>query len=257
LNIKQEMELLALQTRNSLGIGLFEKVNIFELLTKVEGISLMIVEMSDKISGMYLSRKDESLIVINSKKTLGHQHFTAAHEYYHFKFDRNLSHRICPIKKFEDEYEEEYKANQFAVNFLLPKQAVEFILSRRVNNRKIELDDVIFLEQYFEVSHQLMLIRLKELGYINKNQYEEFKKNVVKRACELGYSAKLYKPTSDEGIKVYSKYLELATRLYESGRISRGKYEELLIEGGYADVVFNAPEEIEGVENEIEDADIF
>lgn len=257
MNLKKEMELLALQIRGSLGIGIFDKINIFDFLSNVEGISLMIVEMSDKISGMVLRRNDESLIVINSKKTLGHQHFTAAHEYYHLKFDRNISHRICPIKKFEDEYEEEYKANQFAVNFLLPKQAVEFILSRRVNNRKIELDDVIFLEQYFEVSHQLMLIRLKELGYINKNQYEEFKKNVVKRACELGYSAKLYKPTSDEGIKVYSKYLELATRLYESGRISRGKYEELLIEGGYADVVFNAPEEIEGVENEIEDADIF
>lgn len=62
------MELLALQTRNNLGIGLFEKVNVFDLLSKVEGISLMVVEMRDKISGMLLSRKDESLIVINSKK---------------------------------------------------------------------------------------------------------------------------------------------------------------------------------------------
>ncbi|WPX08867.1 hypothetical protein [Anaerocellum danielii] len=68
MNIKHEMELLALQTRNNLGIGLFEKVNVFDLLSKVEGISLMVVEMRDKISGMLLSRKDESLIVINSKK---------------------------------------------------------------------------------------------------------------------------------------------------------------------------------------------
>ena len=257
MNLKKEMELLALQTRGSLGIGMFDKINIFDFLSNVEGISLMIVEMSDKISGMVLRRNDESLIVINSKKTLGHQHFTAAHEYYHLKFDKNISHRICPIKKFEDEYEEEYKANQFAVNFLLPEQAVEFVLSRRVKDKKIELDDVIFLEQYFEVSHQLMLIRLKELGYINNVQYEEFKTNVIKRAYELGYFTEIYKPTNDKGIKVYSKYLELATRLYEQGRISTGKYEELLIEGGYADIVFNVPEEIEGVADELEDAGIF
>ena len=257
MNLNKEMELLALQTRNSLGIGMFDKIDIFDFLSNVEGISLMIVEMSDKISGILLRRNEESLIVINSKKTLGHQHFTAAHEYYHFKFDRNISHRICPIKKFEDEYEEEYKANQFAVNFLLPKEAVDFILSRRIENRKIELDDVIFLEQYFRVSHQLMLIRLKELGYINKGQYEEFKADVIRRAYELGYPTDIYKPTNDRGIKVYSKYLELATKLYEQGRISPGKYEELLIEGGYADIVFNVPEEIEGATNEFEDAGIF
>lgn len=45
--------------------------------------------------------------------------------------------------------------------------------------------------------------------------------------------------------------------MYEQGRISTGKYEELLIEGGYADIVFNVPEEIEGVADELEDAGIF
>jgi len=99
-----------------------------------------------------------------------------------------------------------------------------------------------------------MLIRLKELNLITEKQEKDFSKDVIKKAREYGYSTQLYKDTSDKDIQVYSPYAELAKKLLDAGRISYGKYEELLIEGGYAHLIFEPEEDTEGEINELEDA---
>ncbi|MEZ0535969.1 ImmA/IrrE family metallo-endopeptidase [Caldicellulosiruptoraceae bacterium PP1] len=246
----------AMETRKELGLAFYESADIFKILYEVEGISLVFKEMSDKMSGLFLRKDKANLIVINSRKTLGHQRFTATHEYYHYKYSNGALNRICSINKFVDDNPEEREANIFALNFLLPREAVEYVLYKKRKQRKgIDITDIIFLEQYFGVSHQCMLIRLEELKLINKQQKEEFKHNIITKAREYGYPIELYKSTADKNIQVYSEYAELAKKLLEAGKISYGKYEELLIEGGYAHMVFEPTQDTEGEINEFEDAD--
>ncbi|WP_271629039.1 ImmA/IrrE family metallo-endopeptidase [Caldicellulosiruptor sp. DIB 104C] len=247
-------EMRALETRKSLGLASHEAVDIFKVLHEIEGISLAFMEMSEKMSGLFVRKGRAALIVVNSKKTLGHQRFTAAHEYYHYKYSKGAVSRICPIKKFAEDNPEEREANIFAINFLLPEEGVKYMFYKRTEGKTPDISDIIFLEQYFGVSHQFMLIRLKELNLITEKQEKDFSKDVIKKAREYGYSTQLYKNTSGKEIQVYSPYAELAKKLLDAGRISYGKYEELLIEGGYAHLIFEPEEDTEGEINELEDA---
>ncbi|SDG72243.1 Zn-dependent peptidase ImmA, M78 family [Thermoanaerobacter thermohydrosulfuricus] len=250
-------ETRALETRKELGLTFYEAVDVFKIFREIENISIIIMKMSNKMSGLFLRKGQANVIVINSRKSLGHQRFTAAHEYYHFKYGKGVISRICPIKKFEDDNPEEREANIFAINFLLPADGVKYVLQKRTKGAKIKINDIIFLEQYFGVSHQCMLIRLKELGIINELQKKEFSQNIITKAKEYGFSTQLYKNTSDKDIQVYSDYAEIAKKLLEANRISYGKYEELLIKGGYAHLIFEMEEETEGEISEFEDANSF
>ena len=80
--------------------------------------------------------------------------------------------------------------------------------------------------------------RLKEMNLINDEEYNNFKPSIIKNAIKLGYDTKLYKSTEEDGVMIYSNYAELAEELLESELISIGKYEELLLEGGYEDILY-------------------
>lgn len=251
-----EIKLKAAETRKDLGIGQFERVNIFSVLRNLENISLIITNMKGNVSGFFMRHNIAGLIVINSAKSLGHQYFTAAHEFYHIKYDIGMSAKICPINRFNEEYQNERDANQFAAHLLVPDDALEYMLLKRVKEKQISLNDIIFLENYFQVSHQLMLIRLKSIGAINIRD-DALEKNIIKNASRLGYGTGLYRNTVDKGTQIYSDYAELAQSLLDNGKITYGKYEELLLEGGYADILYGDNEESEGVENAFEDANSF
>ncbi len=247
----------AAETRKMLGIGQYDRIDIFRVLRDIENISLIITKIKGNISGFFMRNKEAGLIVINASKSLGHQYFTAAHEFYHIKYDRGMSGRICPINKFEEEYQNERDANYFAAHLLVPDEALKYMILKKTKGKPLTLSDVIFLENYFQVSHTLMLIRLKSIGAITSKQYDSMKNNVINNAARLGYNTNLYRNTEDKGTQIYSDYVELAQTLLNSGRITYGKYEELLLDGGFADILYGDNEELEGAENAFEEADSF
>lgn len=138
----------------------------------------------------------------------------------------------------------EKEADMFAGHFLVPDEAVEYLLTKRRGvSESLSISDCVFLEQYFQVSHQVMLIRLEQLGLIDKAKSEEWKPGIIRMARELGYDTSLYKPT---GISlVMSDYAEKAKKALEASLISRGKYEELLLEAGLYGVLFDEDDEDE------------
>jgi len=244
----------AAETRKILGIGPYDRVDIFRVLRDIENISLIITKIRGNISGFFMRYKNTGLIVINASRSLGHQYFTAAHEYYHLKYDKGMSAKVCPINKFDDEYQNERDANLFAAQLLVPDEALGYMIQKRTKGRSLTLNDVIFLENYFQVSHKLMLLRLREIGAITSKQVEAMEKNIIKNAALLGYNTELYRNTEDKGTQIYSEYAELARTLLETGKITYGKYEELLLDGGYGDILFGKNEDLEGTENAFKDA---
>ena len=242
--IKSRARIRAIETRNELGINLSEPIdeNIFKILRIREKISIIITKLKGKISGFYLRKKDIGLIVINSNCSFGHQRFTAAHEYYHFKYDKGMNNKICPIKKYNDDYENETEANYFASYFLMPGESLKYHIDKRAKENKITIRDLVYLENYFMVSHALMLIRLKAINMISEKEIEIMKHGIIYKANKLGYDTELYKNTEEKGMVIYSNYPELAEDLLEKGIISYGKYEELLIDGKYEDILFEEKE---------------
>ena len=67
-------------------------------------ISIIITKLTGDISGFFVKKNETGLVAINANRSLGHQYFTAAHEYCHIKYDIGMNGRICPIKFYEDQY---------------------------------------------------------------------------------------------------------------------------------------------------------
>lgn len=95
-----------------------------------------------------------------------------------------------------------------------------------------------------------MIKRLKEMGEIDERQSLELRPDIIKNARKLGYSTKLYEKSILDSPVIISEYAELANNLLEKGKITNGKYEELLIEGRYFDLVAKGYEEEFEYENE-------
>ena len=232
-------ETRAIETRNEFGLSNTESINIFEVLKYNGNISIIKTPIDSDLYGLFIQKGNVQAILINIDTSLGRQYFTAAHEYYHLKFNVNLNGKQEHLEK---------EADTFASYFIMPREALNFHLKKRLtkkNKNKVDISDCLYLENYFKISHQALILRLKLDKHINNKKYEELKDiNIIKEARRYGYSIELYtKPKIKKDIVVESEYAELAEEALESDIISESRYNEYLIEGGYGDLVFGDGED--------------
>ena len=126
----------------------------------------------------------------------------------------------------------------------MPESALDKqLLERGCFTNGITIEDVIYLEQYFMMSHTALLRRLKNKKIIQKQEIEKFGDiNIKEVAYSLGYPLDLYNSTNEE-LKIYSELPEVAKKLLDEEKITNGKYEGYLIESGYGDIVFGLEED--------------
>jgi len=243
---KADLMTKAIQYRKELGEDSNSPVDIFSLTQNIEWLTLVHYPMGDNISGMCIKGKNrDSVIAINSAMSVGRQRFSLAHEFFHLRYDENMV-SVCG-KKIGTGNDIEKEADMFASFFLIPAAELESKsaqLASKHEDRKLSLDDVIRLEQYFGVSHQAMVIRLKESTFIHRARVEEFLVcNVSNRAEMMGYSSELYRPLPEEKrYKTYGHYINQADQLLQKDLISNGKYEELLLTAFRHDLVYGEEE---------------
>ena len=130
-------------------------------------------ELKDEISGIIgidddLAKnfKSSKVIAINNKDNVGHQRFTMAHELAHYLFDFVVSNQIVyynTYNTFEDENEEERRANYFAANLLMPEKKFKKEFDNVVikNNLYVTVEK---LSQIFQVSGEAVRRRISELS---------------------------------------------------------------------------------------------
>ena len=130
-------------------------------------------ELKDEISGIigiddYLAKnfKSSKVIAINNKDNVGHHRFTMAHELAHYLFDFDVSNQIVyynTYNTFEDENEEERRANYFAANLLMPEKKFKKEFDNVVikNNLYVTVEK---LSQIFQVSGEAVRRRISELS---------------------------------------------------------------------------------------------
>ena len=220
-----EMNELACACRRQWKIDVNESIDIFSLaINKIKNLTIVFKVMDNDISGACLKLENENIIFVNSRHSKGRQAFTIAHELYHLKYDDD-NFNICGIES-DDEIEK--KADLFASCLLMP------------HIQKWDLDSIIDAEQYFQISHQALLLRLRFfLNEITYEQYMAFKEDIIRNASIRGYDSSLYTPYLNMEYLTIGNYIKLTEKAFEEDLISQGKKEELLLDAFREDIVYN------------------
>lgn len=238
---KIEINSDAVTLRKYFGEDNYSPLDIFSMLNNNEELTVVFYPMSERISGMSVRDGNVKLIAINSTLTYGRQRFTAAHELCHLFLHNNFKSIVCSkdIDQNRDPYEKE--ADMFASYFLAPYESLKEFISNKLKKEKNQLDvnDVIRIEQYYGLSRQAALYRLKNDGYLSSKDTENMKANIISSALKLGFDINLYLPAPQERqYYTLGRYIELAEDLREKELVSHGKYEELLLDAFRSDIVY-------------------
>lgn len=244
LSLKSSIELNsnALKMRKILNEDSSSPIDIFSLLNNIKDITIIFYPMSDRISGMCIKEDNSKIIAINSNMSYGRQRYTATHELYHLFFEKEQHNVVCENATTETKSDSEKEADIFASYLLAPYDSLKYYLedNNLLDNHTLTIEDVINIEQFYQFSHQAILYRLTYDNYLNWGAVTNLKNSVTQKAIRLGYDDKLYKAAPEER-KYFSvgEYVRRVEEVKERGLVSNGKYEELLLDGFRADIVFN------------------
>lgn len=226
MNVILQKKANSFRERN--GISGSEAIRLKSLLLKLNVLT-MFRPLTEGFSGMSLNISDDArFILVNSNHSIGRQHFTIAHELYHLYIQEKFEIHQCKTGLFDSKNKEEYNADYFASSLLMPEIGIhELIPDEELNKKKISLQSVIKLEQYFSVSHSSMLVRLKMLGLLDTKTFDHFKTfKATETAQQYGYDTALYKDGNHNVI--VGDYGEKAKMLFDIEKISEGHYLELM-----------------------------
>ncbi|MBQ8161417.1 MAG: ImmA/IrrE family metallo-endopeptidase [Clostridia bacterium] len=245
---KLELNTEAQELRELLGEDVNSPVDIFSLVSQIEGLTLVFYPLGENISGMCVLDDEIKLIAVNSTMSYGRQRFSLAHELYHLYFDKESGYNVCS-KKLDPRSENEKCADQFASYFLAPYKSLRAAIKKVSDNGPLSMQKVIALEQYFGMSHLTMLWRLVCEGYLSSDQIKDYSFGVMSAARSLGYDDKLYRPAPPECQKrTYGHYLKQVEELRSKDLVSPGKIDELLLDAFRDDIVYGLDEDDQGRE---------
>lgn len=248
--MKERIELNseAISLRKDFGEDVYSPIDIFSLIHNNDDLTIVFYPMSDRVSGMCVRDGNNKIIGVNSNSTYGRQRFTIAHELYHLFFHEDFKSIVCSKDLEANKDPQEKEADMFASYFLAPYESLVYFIKNKLKKEKhqLEIEDIVKIEQHYGLSRQATLWRLINDGYITREKANTMKTGIIASAIKLGYDDKLYKSTPQEKqYATFGKYIKLAEELKTKELVSTGKYEELLLDGFRADIVygFNTQEE--------------
>ena len=173
----------ALSIREYFGVDDNSPIDLFSLMSTNSDITLIFYPFKEEISGVCI--KSANLIAINSNSTLGRQAFSIAHELYHYFYD---GEKTSISLYAQSNLKVEKEADLFASYLLMPDSSFTRFYNKLTNNgtKKIDLHDILEIEQYFRVSRNAVLVRLIQEEYMTSEESEQYKINIVKNAKMYG-----------------------------------------------------------------------
>lgn len=240
---KLDLNTKAQELRELLGEDANSPVDIFSLVSQIEGLTLVLYPLGKNISGMCVKDDQIKLIAINSTMSYGRQRFSLAHELYHLYYDDATGFNVCS-RVLDPKSENEKRADQFASYFIAPYKSLKAAIKKTVIDESICLQHVVALEQYFGMSHLAMLWRLASEGYLSQEKLDDYSYGVISAAKTLGYDDKLYNPTPIEfQRRTYGHYLKQVEELRQKDLVSSGKIDELLLDAFRDDIAFGSDDD--------------
>lgn len=221
------IEDLADRFRAEYGFSSTEPINAKTVLRRLN-ILTMYRPLSENCWGLSLKSHESNhfFMLINSNSTRGRQHFTIAHELFHLLYEDNPVPHFCNNSLEKDASEK--NADMFASCLLLPRQGVLLNCPKEeILSKSISMGTVLKIEQFFGVSHQSTVYRLKKLGLISEDLLQKYLKvNIKQIAYEYGLDQSLYNPGNEN--LIIGDFGTKARELFEDEKISEGHYLELI-----------------------------
>jgi DNA-binding CsgD family transcriptional regulator/Zn-dependent peptidase ImmA (M78 family) len=174
-------ELVAAEERRRLRL---EDSPIRDLLEVLEsqGVSIFVLPLrSPSVSALHTLEPGAAAILVNGSRSGQGLTFSAAHEYAHVLFDRwhgsGLSAERSLLAETGDAGDAagkldwlEARADAFAAALLLPRAGLERLLGPLgpdLRPRRFEIADVLYLQRVFGGSLQVVLHRMRNLGWLS------------------------------------------------------------------------------------------
>jgi Zn-dependent peptidase ImmA (M78 family) len=230
-----EIERLAESVRDECKIPDYGFKDIFEAAEKLEYRLIRYPIGEDSIMGFALIRDSDRIIFSNSSIILSREIFTVAHEIGHQKLHLNENDKtIIKDDDLNDRDEFEVEANYFAACLLIPEDKINKYIRLVLKDKpKSEWDglDIAKIQTTFNVSYDMILIRLKELGIISveicdKLKLIKFEKTATKLLNVINGNINLCKPT--ELKKVPAEFLEWVISNYNDKLIPKESVQKAL-----------------------------
>lgn len=229
--MRLSLEKTASEFRQTHGLNDRQPIRLRSLLQELN-VQTVFKPLSDSFAGMAIKADDDRFMLVNSNHTLARQHFTICHELYHLFVQKNFTAQVCNTGQFMYKDAEELNADWFAAYLLIPRDGVLMQIENwdELEKNQIKLATVLKLEQFFSCSRQSLLIRLEEIGLIDRAYSEQFSKGVKRSATQFGYTAELYEPGNAN--LTIGNYGTLARQLFDADEISESHYVQLLTDLG-------------------------
>lgn len=206
--------------RRSWQIGAKPIRNLAEL---VDGKGFRIFEMripNDEFSGLSIWHSDYGpCVLLNAGDVRGRKNFTLAHELAHLIYRHGSSACRIPVKLVESLNRLERKANEFAVELLLPGRKVEVDFAARGLSETPSARELSPMYSKWGVSLQAMGYRLERLGLVRRGHTDnlvESRPAHFRRPKTPKWQRQLGKTFVETAFEAYDKKLVSIGRLAHS-----------------------------------------
>lgn len=183
-------------------------------------------DLKSTVSGAFVRHDTVGFsVLVNSQTTRGRRRFTLAHELAHALFHGD---RTAVSVSFAGRREaDERFANAFAGEFLVPVTALRSAVEGFGQTKVTDAETVIHLQQLFQVSYAMMLVRLRAANLLTADDDERLRQvRPVHLAQRMGYEldAERWERDPDRwGLAAFPRrFLRLLRRAIVDHRLSIG-----------------------------------
>ncbi|MCG2710697.1 MAG: XRE family transcriptional regulator [Thermodesulfovibrionales bacterium] len=216
---------LAEELRRTLNLGGRPAYSLSNVLEQVFNILVLYMDLGMVCSGASTSGDFGKAILVNSSDAPWRRNYDLAHELFHLiTWDIFSDEEIYP-KTEKGKSEVEQWADAFASALLLPSEEVRREFSKRLEDNKITYISLVEIAQEFKVSIEALLWRLVNLNLLKRNVVnqlinEEQLKDINKKMRVTDWA--------DEKPYLSSRYITLAIKALQAGKISKLKFAEYI-----------------------------
>lgn len=221
----QYVDELSEEYRRLLNLGGRPAYSLSNILEQVLGILVFYMDLGMGGSAASTSGDFGKAVLINSSDAPWRRNYDLAHELFHLITWDLFSEEDIYGRTKNGKSEVERWADAFASALLLPSEEVRREFSKRLEDNKITYISLVEIAREFKVSIEVLLWRLVNLKLLKKKDVidciEEGKIKDVDRKMRITDWA-------DEKPYLSSRYIALAIKALQMGRISKAKFAEYI-----------------------------
>ncbi len=216
---------IASKYSNLLQLGSRPSCSLVKILEEKVGIKIIHLELGSEISGGSTFGDFGMAILINANDASWRRNYDLAHEFFHLITWDIFSPEEIYKKDKQGKSKIEQLANVFASAFLLPEYELRSEFKKRIKNDQISMISLTEIAREFDVSIEALLWRLVNLNLIEKGTVKkELEKGTIKDIDRVSR----YKSWRGEKPYLSSRYISLAIKAFQMGKISKAKLAEYI-----------------------------